>query len=970
MKHSTLGGATKALLLTTSLTALSAVAVDYTWEKGRTTGIWCSSASWGVESGYPGTADTDKANFTSWTLGVAATLDADVTFHTLKFSNGYGGTIDLGGHSMTLTKGNGATEGLFISIEGKPTAVGSLSPKYAVVFTNGTFNLGKTTATARASLGPSGGSSTLVVTDAILNGGFSEWWGSSRLMLKNGAVWTPDMNQMVGNNYWRMDNASQYSLLCAQGSGTRIDSADYDLNIRSYKNQFYLQDGAVATFRDLLIGGTFRSTNCLASVENGLLTVDGTLHLGSDAINKSTAGDYASDVNLSRESTLHVEGANALVTAGTLAVYAKTAAVLEIVLPKTGFVDASGDPHAPISIGTLSLVARNAAYEDMGPTRFNVTSRDWCNRHSETTVTLLSFTTADEAAVNELLGNVVLTDYTPEEIAAGQAPVIALGEDGKSIVLTSPFAQVDPTFEACAESGTTVGTKTIRVTPTSYGTVSSSITSILVEWADNPSLTGAKSVEMLTEPLTGALPKTLRQDIMDDFVARQRYYARVTVTTDESLTSEKTFWFDGNDGVSETYTWNDTNGSVWQQGSSWSKDAANDFPRGEDVVKFGYVAGSRTVSLSEDAETYAFYCTSSSYPAFQYGTSVFELNGHTLRVTARYDQSNYALSIGGGGSAKDDWEAVGATIVFKNGCIELPDPQVAYRTSSALQLGAISSTGSGTLILDNGTTMIADLRNLANSSRLLVRGGSLWRPVNVDFKMCNHTARTPYPALCVTGSCSRIDFTGRILTVRGDRASLYVLDGGRVDVATLKIGGDDTVYDGSGLSSVASERTRIRVVDGTVAVTGDLEVGWQSDKQLNPRLELAGTDAAVTVAGSLKLHEKIGAVLSFELSEDGYAAAPLQANSLAFVAREDGLTDYGAPTLAFKGVKAWAKKHPKATTDLISLATPNASALEALKASVVSDWRQVDASALAVSADGKKLSLTAPEIPGMLLIVR
>lgn len=972
MKHSTHGGATKALLLTTSLTALSAVAVDYTWEKGRTTGIWCSSASWGVESGYPGTADTDKANFTSWTLGVAATLDADVTFHTLKFSNGYGGTIDLGGHSMTLTKGNGATEGLFISIEGKPTAVGSLSPKYAVVFTNGTFNLGKTSEALRASLGPSGNSSTLIVTDAILNGGFSEWWGSSRLMLKNGAVWTPDMNQRVGNGYYRKDELSAYSLLCVQGDGTRIDSADYDLNIRSYKNQFYLQDGAVATFKDLLIGGTFRSTNCLASVENALLTVNGTLHLGSDAINPSgAAGQFLSDVNLSRESTLHIEGANALVTVGTLAVYAKTAAALEIVLPKTGFVDAGGDLRAPISVGTLSLVARNAAYEDMGPTRFSVTSRDWCNRHSETTVTLLSFTTADEAAVNELLDNVVLADYTPAEIAAGQAPIVALGEDGKSIALTSPFAQVNPTFEACAESGTTVGTKTIRVTPASYGTVSSSITSILVEWADNPSFAGAKSVEMLAEPLTDALPQTLRQNIVDGFVAHERYYARVTVTTEEALSSVKTFWFDGDDGVSEKYAWLPAGGTTacWQDPASWSKTDERDWPRGEDDIKFGYFAGTRTITLAEDAEARSFQdCTSGKYPAVAYGTDVFELNGHTLRLTATYNKVNLGLSIGGDGTAKDDLEPVGPTVVFRNGRFEMPDPQIPYTIPSSVLIGPITTTGSGTLVLDDGAAMVADIRYLSNSSRLLVKNGSSWRPVTLGLTICNHTARSPYAAICVTGDCSRIDFTGFSLTVRGDRAGLYVLDGGRVDATTLNLGVNDAAADTA--SSVASERTTIRVADGTVAVAGDFEIGWQSDKPLNPRLELAGSNATVTVAGSLKLHEKIGAVLSFELSEDGFAATPLQAGSLEFVTREAGLIDYGAPTLAFKGVKAWAKKHPKATVDLVSLTTPNASALETLKANVQSDWRQVDSSALAVSADGRKLMLTAPEIPGLLMIVR
>lgn len=982
MNGKTIRLASKSILATFVLTVFSAGAETYQWAN-ITAGNWCANTSWEYYSSsapvttpgeFPGhTGSGDTARYRYWTKNVVTTLDDDVMLDTLIVDNGYGGTLDLNDHALTLLQGNNG-KGLVVNLQGAPAAVRSLNPTYAFTFANGTLKLGHSSANVSSVLGTTAtgsgaGSSTLIFSDVDLNDGFGEWWGSSRVILRDGSVWTPDRNQQVGNNYWRKDNASQYSLLCAQGSGTRIDSTDYDLNIRSYKNQFYLQDGAVATFRDLLIGGTFRSTNCLASVENGLLTVNETLHLGSDAINKSTAGDYASDVNLSRESTLHIEGANALVTAGTLAVYAKTAAALEVVLPKTGFVDANGDPHAPISVGALTLVARNAEYEDMGPTRFNVTSRDWCNRHSETTVTLLSFTTADEAAVNELLGNVVLTDYTPEEIAAGQAPVVALGEDGKSIVLTSPFAQVDPTFEACAESGTTVGTKTIRVTPTSYGTVSSSITSILVEWADNQSFTDAKSVEMLTEPLTGALPKTLRQDITDDFVARQRYYARVTVTTDESLTSAKTFWFDGNDGASETYTWNDANGSVWQQGSSWGKDVSNDFPRGEDVVKFSYIAGSRTVSLSEDAELYHLD-GSGKYPAIQYGTTYFDLNGHTLKFTARYDQYNQALSLGGGGTPKDDCEPIGVTVVFRNGHVELPDPQVQYRIASSVQIGSYTAAGNGTLVLDEGASMIADIRYLCNSSRLLVKGGSSWRPVKLGLTMCTHTALSPYSVVCVTGACSRIDHSQYNFTVCGDRASLCVLDGGRVEAKNLKLGGTPSINFAG--SSVASERTRIVVDGGTVATVEDLKIGWDddSDVMLSPRLVIAGTEGRVSVGGNLEIREKMDAEIEFALPEEGYAETPLVANGFTSLARGSDKTDFGPTHMRLSGVRAWAKKHPKATTDLISLATPNASALEALKASVVSDWRQVDASALAVSADGKKLSLTAPEIPGMLLIVR
>ena len=982
MNGKTIRLASKSLLATFVLTVFSAGAETYQWAN-ITAGNWCANTSWEYYSSsapvttpgeFPGhTGSGDIARYRYWTKNVVTTLDDDVTLDTLIVDNGYGGTLDLNGHALTLLQGNNG-KGLVVNLQGAPAAVRSLNPSWAFTFANGTLKLGHSSANVSSVLGTTAagsgaGSSTLIFSDVDLNDGFSEWWGSSRVILKDGSVWTPDRNQQVGNGYYRVDSLSAYSLLCAQGDGTRIDSADYDLNIRSYKNQFYVMDGASATFKDVLIGGTFRSTNCLASVESGLLTVKGTLHLGSDAINST--GTYQSDVNLSRESTLHIEGANALVTAGTLAVYAKTAAALEIVLPKTGFVDASGDPRAPISVGTLTLVARNAEYEDMGPTRFNVTSRDWCNRHSETTVTLLSFTTADEAAVNELLGNVVLADYTPAEIAAGQAPIVALGEDGKSIVLTSPFAQVNPTFEACAESGTTVGTKTIRVTPASYGTVSSSITSILVEWADNTSFTGVKSVEMLTEPLTGALPQTLRKDIADGFVAHERYYARVTMTTEEALSSVKTFWFDGNDGVAEKYVWLPTGGTTacWQDPASWSKTDERDWPRGEDDIGFNYFSGTRTITLAEDAEARSFQdCTSGKYPAVAYGKNVFELNGHTLRLTATYNKVNLGLAIGGSGTAKDDLEPVGPTVVFRNGRFEMPDPQIPYTIPSSVLIGPITTTGSGTLVLDDGAAMVADIRYLSNSSRLLVKNGSSWRPVTLGLTICNHTARSPYAAICVTGDCSRIDLTGFSLTVRGDRAGLYVLDGGRVDATTLNLGVSDSAPDGS--SSVASERTTIRVADGTVAVLGDFEIGWQSDKQLNPRLELAGADAAVTVAGSLKLHEKIGAVLSFELSEDGYPEAPLQAGSLAFVAREGGLTDYGAPTLAFKGVKAWAKKHPKASTDLISLTTSNASALEALKARVVSDWRQVDASALSVSADGKKLTLTAPEIPGMMLIFR
>ena len=279
-----------------------------------------------------------------------------------------------------------------------------------------------------------------------------------------------------------------------------------------------------------------------------------------------------------------------------------------------------------------------------------------------------------------------------------------------------------------------------------------------------------------------------------------------------------------------------------------------------------------------------------------------------------------------------------------------------------------SSKVCGTLVLEDRTSFTANIKYFMNSSRFFVLSGSEYHAISQELRMQNHTANCGNGRIMVAGAGSLFDMKTYNLYVRGDNAVCEVLDGGRLVAGNLLVGGTNHLW---GAGTVASDNTQVRFDNGTAAISGNIELGWFHDMKCNARLELAGTNAAVVAQGTMLIHEKLASTLAFEVPKAGYNACPLQVGNLAFVTKPDGNADYGATRLSLR-IKEWKSAHPCESLDLVTLATPNAAALEQLKDYAVFEdvnpAKYAGHEFLTVSGDGRRLVLHAPEKSGVMLI--
>ena len=953
----------KPIVFLCAAAACMAAADTYTW-KTAADGGWSVAGNWTSSTGsaYPNNGDT-VGNMAYG--GYTVTLTEPITLAQLSPQKG-GGVIvfDLNGQTLT-TSGNNS---VFPSGASAPTSRGDEAYTVGTLFRNGTMACGG------LSLGimPSG-KAVLDLSNVTMSAFVNSWSGSSRIILRDGSVWNVTGETRIEPGLWHTAEATRYPSLIAKGAGVRINSASYDVIVGSLDGGMFLKDGALGEFNNVNVGGTFRSTNAIASVYCATLTANGTLRVGTDNINPTNGGKgtFRCDRAMGRSATLKVGGTTSLVTAETVEIYENTDAAVEIDVPEDGFADAQGAPRAPIQSAALAFVPRSAAYDDFGPTHLRISCYDWTQAHPEETIALLELETANAAALATLAGYAVWTDYPADLVAAGKGPLISVSQDGTQLLLTAPAINRRPVFDVSTGVGPKAGEKSVTVSLTDYGSGSSDIVSIECEYADNPDFTGSAATNFLAglPPVSASVPCAMTYRLDGSFVQHRRYWARVRLTNDGAQSSERMLTFTG-DAVEESLTWFEAVDGNFEDAARWKTgDApAGTFPHGEDSVS--WKANSQThytVTFTNDAAVayFAQYGTASHSPI------TLDLGGHSLTMNDVRSGTVLTLCLSGTeeGGANTNW--CGSTMLLRNGTVSIPP--TAY-SASGFALGGsafgASSKVCGTLVLEDRTSFTANIKYFMNSSRFFVLSGSEYHAISQELRMQNHTANCGNGRIMVAGTGSLFDMNTYNLYVRGDNAVCEVLDGGRLVAGKLLIGGTNHLW---GAGTVASDNTQVRFDNGTAAISGDVELGWFHDMKCNARLELAGTNASVVAAGALKIHEHLASTLALEVPVAGYNACPLQVGSLEFVAKPDGNTDYGATRLSLS-VKAWMKAHPCEEQELVLLATPNAAALEQLKAYAVfadvSTGRYPGHEFLVVSGGGTKLVLRAPARNGAMLIFR
>lgn len=403
-------------------------------------------------------------------------------------------------------------------------------------------------------------------------------------------------------------------------------------------------------------------------------------------------------------------------------------------------------------------------------------------------------------------------------------------------------------------------------------------------------------------------------------------------------------------GVAETFTWASAVSGNWNDPTKWTGGTDDAYPHGEDTVTWKVPgAGGYTVSLTQD-ESCKMFSTMSSFG----NGMTLDLGGHTLTIT----HNTYAITLYGGSQGGDNTNYCGDTLIIRNGSLLMKNSLIKLVNL----LGGVNAS-SCTLALEDHATVESALYFMANSSRVFVRDGSILRTRN-DLRMADHTANGKYPRIIVSGKGSLLEFsTGKNLTVRGRGNSLLeVSDGASLTVNSLLIGNTDAINAGS----LESTDTLARFENGSATIAAGIEIGWDADVALAPRLLLAGTNTVVTAAGALQLHEGIGAALEFAPGAGGFLQSPLNVASLAFIEKPEGNADRGPVQLRIDGLGM--AEVGGGTTTLLTLAAPDAEGLAKLVANVVwADWpaAQVEAGNMpevVVSDDGKSLVLTVPSV--------
>jgi len=943
-----------AALVVVSLVAMTAHAEKYYWNNANG-GYWDDAANWTSDSGtgtYPTTYDNVGAPKVSAPFTITLRKDESAwVAQGVEFSGTGNQTFELGGHMLN-------NRYLQYANCGTPAGYNSF-PARNMEFKNGTLYIPQAIYLGTP-FNQWNCCGSIVFSDCVVTSQFELVGYRSAIVVRDGSKFvfgrTSGVNQYQmklpydgnGSSFLGLDKA----YFTVTGENSRVEmTGGYNLSLQHVRTGFFLFEGTSALIDNLYIGAGATADGTFADVRGATLEVNGDISIGAD--NGTSHG-----------SELRVGGAAAKVTASSLTAYDGEGCALAMTIPDAGFDKVADEAVAPIKFDALSIVPRGEGLTDYGAFKLKISCYSWMTTCPETTIPLVELSTADAEALAALRDSVEWADVPPVLVESGKAPVLSLSADNTKLLMTSPKINYNPAFTVSTQAGGAAGEKKFVVGLTDYGAGSSSITSITLEYADNPDYTGSTSVELLNgTPVTTPVPCELNYTVNGGFAEHATYYGRMTLKNEQNYeeTVETVFY---GDGVAQTISWamakRGTVGS-WQDAANWTigSVAAGQYPHAEDTANLGWSDKNTTITLQDDVSIQRFDGTS-LYPGVTgSGSWTLDLNGHTFEFLHKTDVS---ITIGGGSAATAmDLSLVSPVVTFRNGTVQMP----TVNHNFGFLIGNLSSSGSGTLILDN-VTANAKIQWFGNGSRIFVCNGARFNSSLAEIKFVNHTAYQAYPLLCVTGANSRVEAPAKEIIVRGKQAALYALDGGAVSCGTFWIGQKSNVEKGD----ISSDSTLAKVDDGTITATGDFNIGWPDNVKLSPKLYIGGTNGTVTAGAALNVYEKLGAEIEFALPLDGYNATPLKAKSLAFVARTAGYTDYGATKLTLTGVKAWAKKNQKQTIELIKLTTPNAEGLAALKANATADWARFDLSSLAVSADGTALTLTAPARKGLVITIR
>lgn len=815
-------------------------------------------------------------------------------------------------------------------------------------------------------MGYAGGVSSggmIVGTGAVMTAAISYWNSATRVIVKDGGNWN-----VTGNITMQAHSSlADYGFLCVTDRNSRISMTGKNLSIRGNYSGLYALDGGRINVQSLKIGdyvtsssGTADSEDTFVDIRNGAVELTGNLTVG---------WNYETNCfpRLSfrgGDSLLAVTNASA----GAVTVYNGLGTTFEFDLADGAFTNGAGSVRAPFRMRTLTLANRtDANWKNWGGTKIRVKGFEWMFGHPDSILPLLDLETANAAALEQLAATLEYPGFP--DVMFTNTPALAVSPDGRILSIITPGVHQTPTppsFTAAAAPAAKEGDMAFTVNVDYYGAFSDYASSVDLLYSTVPDYAGAVTVRLADRI---DLPVPVSTNVMvSGFPQHTVHYAKMIVANEQGLatTNELTFT---SGGFAEIFTWKTAANGVWQDIASWASTNATfteqpTWPRGEDTVK-SFPAGTYTVTLNADTQVRALTTDS-----FNSGLLTLDLNGHTLDVTKTGDGDTMALFISGWKTQKFDFEYPAGTVEFRNGTLNMPHAGILLANA-----GADAQAG---LVL-NGTVFNGDLSYWDNGSRVWVKGGSVWTPQRREISMMNHSAGSGFAFLCVTGANSRVASPSKTLTVRGNCSGLYVMDGGTVESATLRVGYSSFAWFGS----PASSNTFVDIRDGTVDVRGDVEFGWPDNTNCAPHLIFTGSQALfqnnVNTTKVFNLYENLGALIEFNVPTNGYAGAdglpraPLQVNRFVFKARTAGFTDWGATRIRI-AAKAWMKANPKAVIPLVKLTEPDEAALLTLKGYVeftdVSVSGYPDYTPVVLSEDHTELRLAAPPRRGITISLR
>jgi len=978
---------------------LSLAADTYTWKASVSAGYWDESANWESSAGgCPGVADTVKLAEGSTKVTLRSNVDI------LKFDEYSAGrndanpnipVVDLNGSTLRIKATSGQP---LYAASTEPYAVRDLNMPYTyVAFRNGTLDCSMAPGLVMGWCSHDIGSGGFLFDNVCFTGSVSKigWQGCSRIMLKNGAVWT-NLGQIMTSAGASHKIGQSCPFLCVTGVNSKVISLDYHVLVAGDKADLYVLDGAEIETLDLRVGATSRSVDVRTRVENGTALVRGDLWLGTD--DAETSSQYAPAWPAGHGSKLIIAGQYGNIVATNegcaFRIYEKTGSVLSFEMPAAGYTDANGAVRPPLSVWSVVGMPRPSSEDpgyvaDYGETALVIEAFDWSQAHPNQTNVLIHSESPAGTEYEKLISHTTFEDFPASLVEAGIVPRLVVSDDGKDLCVIAPDIQVEPVLSGSAVPSKTVGSMTVTAGVVSYGLDAESAVRLELVYSENEDLSASVTTNLLAgrEPVTTAAPCNLVFET-SGWPQHRDYFAKLVLENEDGVRGESAVFRFETNGSSEILYWSEAQDGQWEDAGKWavgsaSGEVSSSRPGSEDhVVLQPKHSGAFTVKLAADREVETL-CGSYSSCVCQPAT--LDADGH--RFTAHNlnprEGTGYSYTyVFTDASHRDDWiTSVGdyrlpsARLTLANGSFAFPLKD-KYEGAYGFVLGRNGGWANGAVCVLNAT-LTGDVRNWNTGSSVHLLDGGVWIPHRA-LTIPNHSAILRGGCLRVAGVGSKLSMSAYDLTFRTDRLGVYVQDGGRIEANNFSIGGTTSDIQSSDKTAIESSEDTFAVVsNGTISLGGALTVGWAAANKCSPRLQIAGSAACIDAQGALTVYEDLGAKIQYAVPTNGYVTAeglsrtPLAVGSVSFVARDVAYESYGRTRVEIS-MKAWMKANPGAQQTLLILATPDSAALAAVKerCHVVDARLPQGFDPLTISDDGSRLILNAPEKSGLVITIR